>query len=61
MRHLPQRNPAVLAWCAGDVSVIPEHLRTYWLIYAFAAWTIFGMLFFGGMSGLNSGIGRTGE
>lgn len=41
--------------------MIPNHLRTYWLIYAFVAWTIFGMLFFGGMPGLNSGIGRTGE
>lgn len=45
----------------GMAGVIPNHLRTYWLIYAFLAWTIIGMLFFGGTPGLNSGIGRTGE
>mgnify|MGYP001766393871 CR=1 FL=1 len=41
--------------------MIPQHFRTYWLIYVFAAWCIIGMLFFGGTPGIHSGIGRTGE
>ncbi len=41
--------------------MIRDHFQRFWLIYAFAAWTIIGMFWLGGTSGLNSGVGRTGD